>query len=99
MLQVTDSAATVFRVILSQGDVEGSAIRLAAMPTEEPGRAEISFLAVDGPHAGDVEVPAPGVQVYVEPELANELDDAVLDAEATQDGAASFSLARQQEQG
>jgi Fe-S cluster assembly iron-binding protein IscA len=95
MLQVTDSAATIFRGILDQDDVDGSAIRLAATPSPEPGRAEISFLAVEGPHVGDVEVPAAGVQVYVEPKLADELDDAVLDAQPTQGGGASFSLVKQ----
>lgn len=94
MLQVTDDAATVFRVILSQEEVSGSAIRLAATPTADPERAEISFLAVDGPSAGDVEVGAPGIQVYVEPELAQELDDAVLDANASDDGLASFTLSK-----
>ena len=95
MLQVTDNAANVFQVILAQDHVEGSAIRLATTPAAEAGRAEISFHAVDGPHVGDVEVPASGVQVYLEPELASELDDAVLDATASQDGTASFSLGKQ----
>jgi len=97
MLQVTDNAATVFRLILAQEDIAGSAIRVATTPAPEAGKAEISFLAVDGPYAGDVEVPASGVQVFVEPELAGELDDAVLDANATQDGGASFSLVKQPE--
>ena len=46
---------------------------------------------MNGPHAGDVQVPVPGVELFVEPQLADELDDAVLDATSTQDGQASFS--------
>ena len=42
MLQVTDTAATIFRGILAQDDVDGSAIRIAATPTAEPGKAEIA---------------------------------------------------------
>ena len=94
MLQVTDSAATIFRGILAKENVDGSAIRIASTPSAQPGKAEIAFHAVDGPHTGDVQVPAPGIQLFVEPELADELDDAVLDATATQDGQASFSLVK-----
>ena len=91
MLQVTDNAAAVFQDILAHEEVQGSAIRLAAAPSEEPGKGEITFLAVESPEAGDVEVSAAGVQVFMEPQLAGQLDHAVLDAEGTGEGA-NFSV-------
>lgn len=88
MLEVTDAAASVFRSILVRDDVRATAIRLRKAPSDEPGGAEIEFLAVDDPNPWDVDTSTTGFRVFVEPWLAEELDDAVLDAEPTPDGPA-----------
>jgi Fe-S cluster assembly iron-binding protein IscA len=96
MLQVTDRAASVFRSMLDRDDVPGTAIRLTLESSAEPGSREIAFVAVDGPKAGDVETEATGVKVVVAPELVDQLDDAVLDAEDSYEGP-SFKMFKQPE--
>jgi Fe-S cluster assembly iron-binding protein IscA len=96
MLQVTDRAATAFRSMLDRDDVPGTAIRVTLESSAEPGTREIAFLAVDGPKVGDVETKASGVKVVVAPELVDELDDVVLDAEESSEGP-SFKMSKQAE--
>jgi Fe-S cluster assembly iron-binding protein IscA len=96
MLQVTDRAASVFRSMLDREDVPGTAIRLTLESSAEPGTREIAFVAVDGPKVGDVETKATGVKVVVAPELVDQLDDAVLDAEESSEGP-SFKMLKQAE--
>lgn len=86
MLQVTDTAASVFRRILEQDDVTGNAIRLA--PTAQAdGQTGISVQAIEKPGPADQDTQAEGVKVVVAPELAPSLDDAILDARPTDAGA------------
>lgn len=86
MLQVTDSAATAFRNLLNQEDVPGTAIRLA--PTmQQDGQSGITLQAIDQPAPEDQATDAKDVQVVVAPELAPSLDEAVLDARPTDQGA------------
>ncbi len=89
MLQITDTAASAFRDILSNEDVPGSAIRLAP-ETQADGRASISLQAIDQPAPTDAPAEASGVQVVVAPELAASLDDAILDARPSQQGTEFF---------
>lgn len=86
MLQVTDSASTAFRQLLNQEDVPGTAIRIA--PTvRQDGQSGITLQAIDQPAPEDQATTAKDVQVVVAPELAPSLDDAVLDARPTDEGA------------
>lgn len=89
MLQITDTAASVFREILAQEDVPGNAIRIAS-ETQEGGREGISLLAIDEPAPTDAPAEAPGVRVVVAPELADSLEDAVLDARPSEQGPEFF---------
>jgi Fe-S cluster assembly iron-binding protein IscA len=92
MLQITQTATTVFRKILDQPDMSASAIRI--VPAGESGDLGISVEAVDEPAASDQPVEAEGVTVVVTPELAQALDDAVLDARETDGGADLFLRAQ-----
>jgi Fe-S cluster assembly iron-binding protein IscA len=92
MLQVTDNAASAFKGILDRDDVEGTAIRITMSPSEKPGGGEIALMAVQQPHVGDVETKATGVQVLVAAELADQLDDKVLD---TQPDGTTFTIREQ----
>ncbi|MEX0754056.1 MAG: hypothetical protein WD206_05115 [Actinomycetota bacterium] len=89
MLQVTDTAAAVFRDILASEGVEGNAIRLTPQPAEN-GQTSISLQPVEGPGIEDASTEAKNVDVYVAPELAPALSDAVLDAEPLETGARFF---------
>jgi Fe-S cluster assembly iron-binding protein IscA len=89
MLQVTQNAASAFRNILDREDMTGNAIRIA--PTREgDGQLGITLLAIDSPAPGDAATSAEGVQVVVAEELAPSLDDAILDAKETDQGAEFF---------
>jgi Fe-S cluster assembly iron-binding protein IscA len=89
MLQVTDTAVTVFRKILAQDNVQGSAIRLA--PTvQDDGETGIQVQPIDQPAPTDRPTQAEGVEVVVASELAPALDEAVLDARETDRGADLF---------
>jgi Fe-S cluster assembly iron-binding protein IscA len=96
MLQVTESAAFAFRSILQREDVPGNAIRLA--PTmENDGQVGITLQAVDQPGPDDAATSAERVEVVVAPELAQALDESVLDAKQSEDGSSQFVLRSQGE--
>jgi Fe-S cluster assembly iron-binding protein IscA len=85
MLQVTDAAVSVFKEIVQREDVSGGAIRLAQV-TGPTGESEIAIQTVEGPREGDAPTEARGLDVFVAEDLAQPLDAAVLDAEATEAG-------------
>ncbi|HEY7762574.1 MAG TPA: hypothetical protein VIC52_06115 [Actinomycetota bacterium] len=85
MLLVTDHAATLFREILARDEITGDAIRLVARATDD-GSTRIVLTTIDGPTEADVPTQADGVDVYVAPELAPQVDGAVLDAEKSEAG-------------
>jgi Fe-S cluster assembly iron-binding protein IscA len=91
VLLVTDSAASEMREILDRDDVHGSAIRLTR-ETRPDGAGEISLVAVEQPRPGDVEAQAKDVDILVGSELAEELDDKVLDSRP---GGQGFTIAQQ----
>jgi Fe-S cluster assembly iron-binding protein IscA len=89
MLQLTETAAKVFRKILDQPGVEADVVRI--VPEEQTdGQMAISVEVVDRPAPTDQPVEAEGVTVVLAPELAPKLDDAVLDAKETEEGADLF---------
>jgi Fe-S cluster assembly iron-binding protein IscA len=93
MLQISPTAATVFRKILDQPDVDAGAIRLVRAG-DPGGELSISIEAVEEPAVSDHPVQAEGVTVVMAPELAPALEDAVLDARETDGGADLFLRAQ-----
>jgi len=89
MLQITDMAASAFRDILAQDEVQGQAIRLVPEMRSD-GQSGISLEAIEEPAPADAQAEARDVRVVVAPELASTLDDAVLDAKPTQQGPEFF---------
>jgi Fe-S cluster assembly iron-binding protein IscA len=89
MLQVTEAAASVLRQAVEHPEVPGSAVRIQPIqtPAGEPG---IIFQTVSNPKEGDAKGQAPGLDVFVAPELSDPLDEAVLDARQTQEGTELF---------
>jgi Fe-S cluster assembly iron-binding protein IscA len=95
MLQITDTAASAFRDILERKDVPGTAIRLVPEMTDED-QGNIALQAIEQPAPSDSHAQAEGVEVVVAPELADKLDDAILDAKVTAQGP-EFFIRRQDE--
>lgn len=92
MLTLTPTATDAVRQIVAQGpvDEDTGGLRIAAgEPTPEGVPLELSL--VNGPEAEDQEIPAADAHVYLEPRVAEVLDDKVLDAQLQQDGV-GFSI-------
>jgi Fe-S cluster assembly iron-binding protein IscA len=88
MLQVTDAAVSVFKELLGPAGA-GQAIRIE--PVEGPGgETAISFSTIPEPREGDAPSQARDLEIYVAPELAPGLEDAVLDARTTEAGPELF---------
>jgi Fe-S cluster assembly iron-binding protein IscA len=86
MVHVSNTAATAFRAFLA--NEEGATVirlELAPMPGDET-MAAIRFAAVEAPAEGDIQADAPGVEIFISPELNEPLSDAVIDAQTTPDG-------------
>ena len=89
MLQVTEAAASILRQAIERPEVPGTAIRIQPVPTPA-GESSIGFQPVTSPNEGDAEGRAPGLVVFVAPELSDPLDQAVLDTRQTQEGTELF---------
>ena len=94
MLDVTSSASLVIRELIASSDAtSGSGLRIA--PAEEPAGA-FTLSVVPGPARDDEVVPIEHGEVFLEPQVAQALDDKTLDAEVDSQGAVSFSVIDQE---
>jgi iron-sulfur cluster assembly protein len=92
MLTLTPTASEAVRQIVAQGPVDDDTggLRIAAgQPTAEGVPLELSL--VNGPQEEDQEVETVDTHVYLEPRVAEVLEDKVLDARVEQDGV-GFSI-------
>lgn len=93
MLTMTDTAAEAVKTIVQrapQTDATGVRIRDAG------GETGFELTLAASPEPEDTVVDAEGARVYLDESAAVALDDRVLDAELTQDGAVRFALSAQQ---
>jgi Fe-S cluster assembly iron-binding protein IscA len=88
MLTLTPTAAEVVRSIVA--DEPDAGLRISPGPQTETGTALEMSLVVQ-PEATDKEIDEGGATIYLEPQVAELLDDKVLDA-VVEDGTISFSL-------
>jgi hypothetical protein len=95
MLQVTDAAVSILkREVLQEGDplhqdVTASAVRLHTAVTSDAQQA-IAIEPVTGPGPGDAPTEAEDLDVFVAPDIAPQLEAAVLDARMTPEGPELF---------
>ena len=84
MLQVTSHAAeAITRTREKEGLPDHFGVRIFAAPAPSENSAQkavFGFGFVDGPQEGDAVGETDGTNYYVAPEVADELDDVVLDA-------------------
>lgn len=92
MLTVSPTAADAIRQLTESGDApESAGIRIAAGGPDENG-STLSLALVDAPEPDDEVISPDGsTQVYLEPQVAQFLEDAVLEAQVSDAGVA-FSL-------
>jgi Fe-S cluster assembly iron-binding protein IscA len=88
MLQITPSAQGLLKQVRADNNLpESAALRIQAVESPEKGEAEIGFTFTAGPEDQDQTVSdQPDLQVFVAPELATPLDEAVLDTVETPGG-------------
>jgi iron-sulfur cluster assembly protein len=88
MLTLTPTAAEVVRTIVAEAPQSG--LRIAPGPPTDTGTA-LEMSLVEEPEATDQEIDDDGATIYLEPQVAELLEDKVLDA-VVEDGQISFSL-------
>jgi iron-sulfur cluster assembly protein len=88
MLTLTPTCAEVVRTIMAEAPQAG--LRISPGPPTDAGTA-LEMSLVDEPEAADQEIDDDGATIYLEPQVAELLEDKVLDA-IVEDGHISFSL-------
>lgn len=85
MLSITSSAASVVGDIREQQEVpEGFALRV--FPQDTPEGTQITLAFSPSPNDDDLVTETDGTKVYVAPDLAETLSDAIIDTQATPQG-------------
>jgi hypothetical protein len=96
VLAVTPTASQVIReLVTSRGLAAGAGLRIA--PDAEPAGA-FSLRVAAAPEANDQVVPIEDLGVFLEPRVADALDDKILDAGVGPEGKVSFSVVEQSTQ-
>lgn len=91
MLTLTPTAAEAVRQLVAAAPVADSGgLRIAPGETTPAGTA-LEITIVDGPETADEAVDEEGAHVYLEPHVAQFLDDKVLDAQLAE-GTVSFAV-------
>lgn len=93
MLTLTENASTIVKDIAERtGGAEGAGLRIST----DPGvNAAFAIAAADHAEPGDQVVEQDGATVYLESEVAEILNDKILDAGVDQTGNVQFSLGQQ----
>lgn len=94
MLALTENAASAVRSIVEQTpeNATNGGLRIHGSSESEEGYA---LTVAPEPQPEDAVVTSGEARVFVEPTTATELDDKVLDAQVTDEGAVRFALAVQ----
>src|SRR5579859_1924816 len=97
MLALTDSAVGVIRDLTTQAGLpDGTGLRIAPQPDVGNGESPAFALSLSqGPGAGDEVIEAADTRVYLEPQVAQQLQDKVLDARIDEQGEVAFLVSPQ----
>lgn len=93
MLAITNAAADAIKAIVASSEdiPDEGGLRIAATPADDGAGATLALALADEPAAGDQVVDEDGAHVFLEPQAAVALDQAVLDAEV-QGESVSFAI-------
>jgi iron-sulfur cluster assembly protein len=96
MLTVTPTAAEVVRALVADApiDDERGGIRISPA-AQTPEGTSLQLTLVDAPEMADEEIDAGGAHVFLEPKVAEFLDDKVLDASIEPGGEVQFAVLEQ----
>lgn len=92
MLDVTTKAGEAINTLTSSAGADGGGMRISVADSTERG-TDLALTMMNRPLDGDqVVIGAQGAHVFLEPEVAEILDNHVLDARLAEDGKVQFSL-------
>jgi iron-sulfur cluster assembly protein len=95
MLTFTETAtATIEELTSRPGLPDTNGLRISSN-TGSPAESTLAVTLTAAPAPDDQVIELPRSKVYLEPEAADLLDDKVLDANVSEDGSVSFSVAPQ----
>ena len=86
MLTLTKSAADVVRELTASAHVEEEGGLRIAVGEQTPQGTPLTISVVEGPESDDQSIEEGGAHVFLEPPVAEFLDDKVLDAEVADEG-------------
>ena len=97
MLALTDSAVDVIHDLTTQpGLPDGTGLRIFPQSGAETGNGPAFALSLSqGPGVGDEVIEAADTRIYLEPEVAQQLRDKVLDARVDERGEVAFLVTPQ----
>ena len=97
MLALTDTAVGVIHDLTTQpGLPDGTGLRISPQPAGQNGTGPAFALTLaQGPGLGDEVIEAADAVVYLEPEVAQQLQDQVLDARIDEQGEVAFLVSPQ----
>jgi Fe-S cluster assembly iron-binding protein IscA len=97
LLTLTDSAVGVIHDLTNQpGLPDGTGLRITPQPDVQNGSGPAFALSLSqGPGAGDEVIETADTRVYLEPEVAQQLQDKVLDARIDEQGEVAFLVSPQ----
>jgi iron-sulfur cluster assembly protein len=95
MLTLTDDAATAIRTLAGQTDMpEETGVRISST-TGESGPPALGLTVTESPLPEDQVIEVQGARVFVDSDVAADLEDKALDAQITAQGQVQFMLADQ----
>jgi iron-sulfur cluster assembly protein len=94
VLTLTPTAAEVVRELVATAPVDDDGGIRISVGEATPAGTALQISLVDGPDPSDAAVDESGAHVYLEPAVAEFLDDKVLDVEVTE-GRPSFAVREQ----
>ena len=92
MLTLTENATEIVKQLNAQTEGEEAGLRISAEPQDE---AALAIAPADQPQPGDQVVEQGGAKLFLEGEVAQTLEDKVLDAGVDESGAVQFALGEQ----
>jgi iron-sulfur cluster assembly protein len=96
MLTLTPTAAEVLRALVADAPIEDESGGIRISPAARtPEGTSLQLALVEAPEIADEEIDAGGAHVFLEPQVAEFLDDKVLDASIESGGEVRFALLEQ----
>ena len=96
VLAITSDAAVAIKQIIAQAGYDETAGLRVGLNRVTDEKVSLQLLAAQRPAKGDHVVDYEGVKLFIDPQAYTTLDDRILDAKVSENGAMRFSMDRQE---